>query len=98
LRGYSSAGAASVRFENAARVLAEACRALVARSDEIVAVLSGNTARDERLRRDMAELEGTLHDDRKLVALVHERLDQLRRDHLAEFDEAVDAMRRRYRG
>jgi Dynamin family len=98
LRGYSSAGAASVRFENAARVLAEACRALLARSDEIVAILSGSTTRDERLRREMAELEVTLHDDRRLVALVHDRLDRLRRDHLAEFDEAVEAMRRRYRG
>jgi hypothetical protein len=98
LRGYSTTGAARVRFENAARVLAEACRALLARSDEIVAVLSGNNARDERLRRDVAELEGHLHDHRRLVGLVHDRLDQLRRDQLAAFDEAIEAARRRYRG
>jgi hypothetical protein len=97
LRGYSSSGAALVRFENAARVLAEVCRALVARSDEIVEALAGNTERTGGLRREMDALQRALDDTGGLTALVRDRLDQLRREQIASFDGAVESLRPRYR-
>ena len=97
LRGYSSSGAALIRFENTARVLAEVCRALVARSDEIVDALAGTTERAEALRREMARLQQTLDDNAPVAALVRDRLDQLRSEQLASFDGVVESLRPRYR-
>ena len=97
LRGYSVRGAALVRFENTARVLSEVCRALMTRSEEVVAVLSGNREREEQLHRELAELQRVLDDGPRLSGLVRARLDGLRREQLASFDEVVESLGSRYR-
>jgi Dynamin family len=97
LRGYTADNAELLRFENAARVLGEVCRALITRSEEIVTVLAGNRRREEQLRREMAELQTVLDDNPRLTGLVRDRLDRLRQDRLASFDTVVDSLRARYR-
>ena len=57
LRRYSTTGAEQVRFHNAARVLAEVCRALAAQTQEIVDILAGNAQRGQQLHREIDELQ-----------------------------------------
>ncbi len=97
LHGYSRSGAELVRFENAARVLAEICRALVDRSDEVVAVLSGNTDRENQIGQEMADLKGEVGNGPRIAELVGDRLDLLRRRQHTAYDEVVESLRSRYR-
>ena len=78
-------------------MLAEVCRALVTRSDEIVEALAGTTERTAALRREMDALQRALDDTGPLTTLVRDRLDQLRRDQIASFDVVVESLRPRYR-
>jgi Dynamin family len=97
LRRHSSAGSATVRFDNAARVLAEVCRTLVARSDELVEMLAGNKDREQDLQREIARLRAVLGDSSRLTVLVHERLRDLHDKPAAAFAATVETLRDRYR-
>jgi hypothetical protein len=96
LRRHSSAGSAAVRFDNAARVLAEVCRTLVAGSDEIVEILAGNAEREDALQREIASLRTVLDDAPRLTYLVHERLRDLHEKPADSFEAAIEELRARY--
>lgn len=96
LRTYSAAGAAGTRLANAARVLAQVCRTLRNRSDEIVDMLDGNTDREREVRREIATLRSFLDDIPRLAVPVHQSLDRLRDDVATSFDLAIDALHRQY--
>ncbi|QYN38300.1 dynamin family protein [Pseudonocardia sp. DSM 110487] len=97
LREYSAAGAAATRLANAARVLAQVCRTLRNRSDEIVDMLDGNADREREVQREIAAARTLLDDLPRLAGPVHQGLDQLRDDAATSFDQALDALCRRYR-
>lgn len=96
LRRHSSAGSATVRFDNAARVLAEVCRTIVARSDELVDMLAGNADREQNLQREIADLRAVLGDTPRLAVLVHERLRDLHDKPAEAFAATVETLRGRY--
>jgi hypothetical protein len=96
LRGYSFARAALIRFENTARVLADVCRVLIARSDEILAVLAGNTQPELQIQQEKAELHAVLDDLPRVAGLFRDRLNRIRQEQLASFDDMVGFLRTRY--
>jgi GTPase SAR1 family protein len=96
LRTHSSAGSVVVRFDNAARVLAEVCRSLVAHSDEIVEILAGNAEREHDLQAEIADLRKVLDDAPRLTYLVRERLRDLHEKPADSFAEAIEQLRARY--
>ena len=98
LHRYSTTGVQHIRFGNAARVLAEVCRALVSRTDEIVNILAGNTEREMRLYREIDRLHAVATHSAELTRQIRERLDGIRRQEAASFGNAVEALRVRYRG
>jgi hypothetical protein len=97
LRRYSTTGVQQIRFGNAARVLAEVCRALVTRTDEIVDILAGNAEREKRLHREIDRLQAVLDDSAELAWQIRDRLDGVRRQQAASFGAAVETLRARYR-
>ncbi|WP_214406937.1 dynamin family protein [Pseudonocardia lacus] len=96
LHRHGTAATAAVRLENAALVLAEVCRTLLARSDEIVEILDGNTSREERLRRDIAAMRDALDEAPRFGALVERSLAHLHAEPAAAFDARVEQLRSRY--
>ncbi|TWF79790.1 dynamin family protein [Pseudonocardia hierapolitana] len=96
LRRCSAAGAAAVRFENAARVLAEVCRALRGRSDKVLDLLEGNADRERDVQADIVALRKVLDDAPRLRVVVHQSLDRLHHEPAEAFDVAIEELRRRY--
>ena len=97
LRRYSSTGTRLVRFGNEARVLAEVCRALASRTDEIVDILTGNAERGKQLHREIEQLRAVVDDSAELGWKVRKRLDGIGRQQAAAFGDAVETLRGRYR-
>jgi hypothetical protein len=97
LRTYSAAGAADTRLANAARVLAQVCRTLRNRSDDILDMLTGNEDREREVQREIAALRSSHDDIPRLAVPVHQGLDRLRDEVETSFGLAIDALRRRYR-
>lgn len=96
LRRCSAAGAAAVRFENAARVLAEVCLALRRRSDKIFDILDGNADREREVQADIAALRNVLDHAPQLRESVHQKLDRLHDEPAASFDVEIEELRKRY--
>jgi Dynamin family len=97
LRRYSTTGAEQVRFHNAARVLAEVCRALAAQTQEIVDILAGNAQRGTRLHQEIEELQDAVDHSARLARQVRDRLDDIRGEQVSAFGNAVEALRTRHR-
>jgi hypothetical protein len=89
-------GTEQVRFHNAARVLAEVCRALAAQTQAIV-VLAGNAQRGTRLHQEIDELQDAVDHSARLARQVSERLDDIRGEQVTAFGYAVEALRTRLR-
>jgi dynamin family protein len=96
LRRCSAAGVAAVRFENAARVLAEVCRTLRGHSDKIVEILDGSANREREMQSDIATLRKVIDDAPRLHEFVHQNLERIHDEPTTSFDEVIEELRRRY--